>query len=79
MKTQRVTWVDSNSNGGWRKRTKEEQKLATVTTVGFRMPSVRKVVSLAQNVDENGQTNDVMTIPRSCVRKIETLRLDDGH
>ena len=77
MKMQRVTWLDSSSNSGWKKRAREDQTLLTIVSAGFRMPSTRNVVSLAQNLDENGQTNDVMNIPRSCVKKIETLTVNN--
>ena len=75
---QRVTWIDSCTHSGWDRYTKDELTLCQCTSVGIRVPSPKGTVALAGSKGATGQLSDVMTIPRSCVKKIETLKVNEG-
>ena len=76
MKMQRVTWIDSCTHSGWNFYSANDLALARCTTVGFRVKSPKGTIALAGSKGESGSYSDVMTIPRSCVKKIETLKVD---
>lgn len=75
MKMQRVTWIDSCTHSGWGHYAKDELTLAQCTSIGIRVPSHKGTVALAGS-KQGCQIADVITIPRSCVKKIETLKVD---
>jgi hypothetical protein len=76
MEMQRVTWIDSCTHSGWGHYAKDDLTLAQCTSIGIRVPSHKGTVALAGSKGATGQLSDVMTIPRSCVKKIETLKVD---
>lgn len=72
-----VEWIDSCHNQGWGsiENHKRESGPATCRTVGYLVESTSKRVVLAQSQSSySGHAGDIMTIPRSCVRKTKIHR-----
>jgi hypothetical protein len=77
MKMQRVTWIDSCTYTTWDHYAPGDLNPATCTSVGMRVPSSKGSIALAGSTDPCGKHGDVICIPRRCVKKIETLKVND--
>ena len=77
MKMQRVTWIDTCTYSPWGNYGPRDLKPVTCTSVGMRVPSSKGSIALAGSTAPDGTHGDVICIPRRCVKKIETLKVND--
>lgn len=74
-----VTWIDSNSYGGWREKMKIEQMIIGVHdlachSVGYLLSRDHDAVVIAQSVTGGKESYaDIMKIPMVAVESIETI------
>lgn len=75
MQIVKVEWVDSSVDSGWhnKKHPGEAIGVSHCESVGFLLQKSRKeiVICLSQS---KWSVGDIMTIPRSCVKKITRLK-----
>lgn len=71
-----IQWVDSAHTPQWCRREQVSPSPATCVTVGYVLHETKEAITLAQTVrtdNANGDVNGCMTIPRGCIKKIESL------
>jgi hypothetical protein len=68
-----VYWQDSAVQDGWNEE-HELSGLADVATTGYVVKRTPHTIAVAGSVADGDQLGEVMTIPMSCVRRIERLR-----
>ena len=71
-----VEWVDSVSEGGWRKPAAYLEHIAPdrCRTVGYLLKSNRTLVTVFQSLSDNtGNVTDSITIPRAAVKSMKRL------
>ncbi len=66
-------WRDSAVQDGWNEA-HQLSGLADVATTGYVVNRTPHEISVAGSVADGEQFGEVMTIPLSCVRRIERLR-----
>jgi hypothetical protein len=70
-----VEWVDSEGGSGWHPIAKErdEKPRTGCATVGYLFERTRSHVKIVQSLSENENVDNVLTIPRSAIRKVTVL------
>lgn len=68
-----VEWIDSMGKAGW--VYEHEEADTRCTSVGHLVKSDKKSVILALNTAMVGSYGDLITIPRSAVRRIRKLKI----
>ena len=68
-----VYWIDSSVHTGWNEEG-ELTGLAEIATTGYIIVRAPDEIVVAGSVTDNGLLGEVMTIPRSCVQRIERWR-----
>ncbi len=66
-----VTWVDSTGSTGWRfEESYATEKCVLIRSCGYLTEKTNEHIALAQSCDDMGKMNDVIKIPKGCVRSI---------
>jgi hypothetical protein len=69
-----VTWVDSDADNSWRKRSKLADGLESTHSVGFLLKQNTKLVTLALSFDpETDSANNIMYIPRGAILEMREV------
>ena len=70
-----VKWRDACSRGGWRdvSHTHHDRPLC-VTSVGYLLHKDKRRVTLALSLAANDDVGDTLTVPRSWILRVRTLR-----
>ncbi len=76
QKIVRIEWEDSCSDDAWQSREKAlTHSPSKCRTVGFLLKKDKKEVTVAGNLsDTTTQVGMLMSIPRSCIKKITILK-----
>lgn len=71
----RITWLDAWAGGEWvdDNDARFHPGGTIVSTVGYRVYSSNKGITVASTVDFEGNVNATMTIPRGMVKRVEVL------
>lgn len=70
----KVTWIDSASQGGWRRLNETDNDPVVVESVGYVLYNNAKAITLVQSVAKHGDVNACMTIPKACVQSIRRIK-----
>lgn len=73
-----VKWEDAHSHDGWTPLRDYAERRAIVLTVGFRLPSSKKVIVVAQSMPHQDnkaaeEVGNIWTIPKGCVISIQKI------
>ena len=76
-----VFWLDANCSEGWQSIEDVDYKnlseLLDKKSVGYLLKKTDKFISIAQSYDSDkkgGQCDNIMTIPKSCIKKIRSIK-----
>jgi hypothetical protein len=68
-----VLWMDACTHTGWQS---SDYKASTVwvTTIGVEWENNKEYIAVALNIDEQGQPADIISIPKSCIKKVKVVK-----
>jgi hypothetical protein len=64
-----VCWEDSTAYTGWQTIARP-RKPQTVYSTGYLVQESKRTVSISAHVDPDGDTTEVMVIPRGCITSL---------
>ncbi len=76
MKMVEVTWIDASCLQGWRSDSNIDSfdGIPVVTSIGFLQKETKEFINLTSHDADTGDRADIMSIPRSSIKKIRRLK-----
>lgn len=68
-----VKWTDIANHHGWA-GSDRDLSLVTVQTIGYLIYLTPMTIGIAQSLTEDGESSEVMVIPRSVIVAVEQLK-----
>lgn len=68
-------WEDANSKTSWHIDDASKHNSATIQSVGWKVKSNPKTLTLAISHDDDNGISDCLTIPRGCINKITKIKV----
>ncbi len=69
----KVDWIDSCTEHGWQRASKNSGGLIRCTSVGYIVRKNKREITLAQSKSSMGNVGELISIPMTCVKEIKTL------